>query len=102
MPFPRPLGTGMAAFKRHLVSAEDRRRRAATLGDLARQGLDVFCWCNRCTHHATVATAELILRLGPATPVPEVGAGMRCSGCGARDVATRPAWPSLGQVARHG
>jgi hypothetical protein len=27
---------------------------------------------------------------------------MRCSGCGSKDVAARPDWPSLGQIARHG
>ena len=46
--------------------------------------------------------ARLVRELGPQFAVPEVGARMRCTGCGAKDVATRPAWPSLGQVARHG
>jgi hypothetical protein len=45
---------------------------------------------------------RLVRELGPQFAVPEVGARMRCTGCGAKDVATRPAWPSLGQVARHG
>jgi Fur family ferric uptake transcriptional regulator len=26
---------------------------------------------------------------------------LRCTGCGSKDIATRPAWPSLGQVTRH-
>ncbi len=40
--------------------------------------------------------------LGRGHPVPEVGARLCCSRCAGKDVATRPAWPSLGQVARHG
>jgi hypothetical protein len=73
-----------------------------TLGDLIEQGLDVFCWCNRCGHSAVVATPLLAAEIGPLAPVPTVAARMRCSGCGARDVATRPAWPSGGVVSRHG
>jgi hypothetical protein len=26
---------------------------------------------------------------------------MRCTSCGAKDVAARPSWPSLGQVSSH-
>jgi len=89
----------MAAIKRGLMDGEERRLRASKLGDLA--GVAVFCWCNRCGHNAVVETAGLIAELGPAYPVPEVGARMRCSGCGSKDVATRPHWPGLGQVTRH-
>jgi hypothetical protein len=33
--------------------------------------------------------------------VPEIGVHMRCTACGAKDVAARPSWPSLGQVSSH-
>lgn len=92
----------MGAIKRGRLRAQDAQQRATTLGELAGQGVDVFCWCNRCSHNAVLETPALVARLGPMTPVPEVGARLRCSGCGAKDVATRPAWPGLGQVARHG
>lgn len=75
--------------------------RPTTLGDLYVQGLKVFCWCNRCTHNAQLDPEPLCRRLGPQLPVPEAGARMRCSSCGSKDIATRPAWPSLGQVTRH-
>lgn len=91
----------MAAIKRGQLDGEERRRRVSRLGDLARAEVEVFCWCNRCGHNAVMETARLIAELGPAYPVPEVGARMRCSGCGSKDVATRPHWPGLGQVARH-
>jgi hypothetical protein len=93
----------MAGIKRRQLAAEDRAQPTATLGDLANhgRGVDVFCWCNRCGHNAVVPTARLALELGPDFPVPEVGTRMRCSGCGSKDVATRPAWPSLGLVASH-
>jgi hypothetical protein len=32
----------------------------------------------------------LSLALGPSFPVPEIGTRLRCSHCGAKDVATRP------------
>jgi hypothetical protein len=92
----------MAGFKRRELAERDRRLGAATLSDLAAQGVAVFCWCNRCGHNAELATETLIARLGPDFPVPDAGARLRCTACGGKDVATRPAWPSLGQVARHG
>ena len=67
----------MAAIKRGLLDGEERRLRASKLGDLARAGVEVFCWCNRCGHNAVVETAGLIAELGPGYPVPEVGARMR-------------------------
>jgi hypothetical protein len=91
----------MSGFKRRLVEAEDRQLKAIVLAELANEKVDVFCWCNRCGHNAVVATSALIMALGPGFPVPEVGGQMRCTGCGAKDVATRPAWPSLGSVANH-
>lgn len=91
----------MAALKRNLQTRADRRLQATTLGDLAARNLGVFCWCNRCSHHASLTAATLAAQLGPHFPVPEVGGRLRCSSCGARDVASRPEWPSLGLVARH-
>lgn len=92
----------MAGFKRKLLAAEDGRLKAITLAELLDAKVDVFCWCNRCGHNAVLAAARLLAELGPGFPVPELGGRMRCTGCGSKDVATRPAWPSLGPVARHG
>lgn len=92
----------MARFKRQHLREQEARLPKVRLGDLVDQGLNVFCWCNRCDHNAVVETALLVSRLGPATPVPEVGAAMRCTSCGSQDVATRPDWPSLGTTTRHG
>lgn len=72
-----------------------------TLGDLLEMGHDVFCWCNRCSHHATLSAGRLLAQMGPAMPVPAVAARLVCSGCGGREVVTRPAWPSMGPVSRH-
>lgn len=92
----------MGKLKERALSGDEAARPRTRLGDLAREAVDIFCWCNRCGHNATLATAMLVARFGPALPVPEVGARLRCSGCGGKDVATRPDWPSLGQVTRHG
>lgn len=91
----------MARIKSSQLSETERRTRAMTLAELHDSGIDVFCWCNRCGHNAVLATARLAAELGPAFPVPEIGARTRCSGCGSRDVATRPAWPAIGQVTNH-
>lgn len=95
----------MGGFKREHTKQQDATLRAtqpaACLGDLKARDVDVFCWCNRCGHNAVVEIDRLLLELGPAYPVPEVGTKMRCSGCGCKDIATRPDWPSLGQVANH-
>jgi hypothetical protein len=45
--------------------------------------------------------AVFVAQFGPAFPVPDIGAHLRCSGCGSKNIAARPAWPSLGQVTRH-
>jgi len=91
----------MGRLKQRRLASEDHDRRATALGDLQRDGIKIFCWCNRCGHNAVLPADLFIAQLGPAFPVPDVGAHTRCSGCGGKDVATRPAWPSLGQVARH-
>lgn len=91
----------MGRLKNDAIAAEDRRRKATTLGEVAAAGRAVFCWCNRCGHNSELDAGMLAARLGPALPVPEVGPRLRCSGCGAKDIATRPAWPSQGPVAGH-
>lgn len=91
----------MGRLKRDMIDRQDRDRRPTRLADLAQGKVGVFCWCNRCGHHAEAATAMLISQLGPDFPVPEIGARMRCSACGSKDVATRPAWPSQGQITKH-
>ena len=91
----------MAALKRRWQDAREQQISAITVGDLVAHQVDVFCWCNRCTHHAVLSVQMLMAQFGSAMPVPEIGARLRCSGCGSKDIATRPDWPSLGLVARH-
>lgn len=84
-------------------TALDEPKNPTTLADMIHEGLSVFCWCNSCGHNSTVDPVPLATALGPLFPVPELGGRMRCSLCQARDIATRPAWPSHGggQIARH-
>jgi hypothetical protein len=91
----------MGRIKESRQRQEDAGIRAATLGELAADGLGVFCWCNRCGHNAVLAIGRLVDELGHAFPVPEVGGRLRCTGCGGKDIATRPAWPGLGPVTSH-
>lgn len=91
----------MGRIKRACLDKEEGQQRAATLGDLAQSNIDVFCWCNRCSHNSVVSITLLLGQLGPPLPVPEVGVHMRCSSCGAKDIAARPAWPSIGAVTLH-
>lgn len=90
----------MSQTKRKALAREERGLAPARLGELAAQGLGVFCWCNRCFHNAVLESAALLPELGPDFPVPELGARLRCSACQSKDIATRPDWPGLGQVAR--
>jgi hypothetical protein len=82
----------MGRLKEDALASATRFSMAMTLGDLMNQGLDVFCWCNRCGHNAVLAVRLLVGQMGAAQAVPEVGARLRCSGCASKDVATRPAW----------
>lgn len=91
----------MGRLKQDRLAAEERRRHATVLGELQHQNVDIFCWCNRCGHNAVLAVEMLIGQLGPAFPVPDIGTHLRCSSCDSKDIAARPAWPSLGQVTRH-
>ena len=78
----------MSGFKERFIAAQDRLSRPDRLGSLAPRGGVIFCWCNRCAHHARIDGRQLSLTLGPDFPVPEIGARLRCSSCGAKDVAT--------------
>ena len=80
----------MSGFKDRLVAAQERLARPERIGALAARGGAIFCWCNRCAHHARIDGRQLTLTLGPDFPVPEIGAKLRCSNCGAKDVATSP------------
>ena len=91
----------MGRLKHQAMAKRDEALTATRIGDLLPRRIAVFCWCNRCGHNAVVDSGHLAAELGPALPVPDIGVHMRCSGCGSKDVATRPDWPSLGQVARH-
>jgi hypothetical protein len=78
----------MSGFKERFIAAQERLVRPDRLGALASRGGVIFCWCNRCAHHARIDGRQLSLSLGPDFPVPEIGARLRCSSCGAKDVAT--------------
>ena len=73
----------------------------ATLADMSAQGLDIWCWCNGCCHHAVLSTDKLIARLGRDQGVPGVVGHAYCGNCGSRDVETRPNWPTVGVVTQH-
>lgn len=73
-----------------------------TLADVRSYGVDVFCWCNRCHHHAVLPIAILIAQCGPGLPFPAVHGRLRCQACGSRDIHARPNWRGLGTVAWHG
>ncbi len=79
----------MSRFKDSVIAADEHSRRPVRLDQLAAQCVAVFCWCNRCSHRARLDSAQLILALGPGYAVAEIGARLRCSNCGAKDVATR-------------
>jgi hypothetical protein len=66
-----------------------------TLAQVQGYGVDVFCWCNRCHHHAVLPVAVLIAHCAPALPFPVVPGRLRCQACGSKDVHARPNWKGL-------
>ncbi|GAB4176954.1 MAG: hypothetical protein OHK0024_14530 [Thalassobaculales bacterium] len=79
----------MAKLKQQQIEVADAARRGPVLAGLAASG-GVCCWCNRCGHRAILPLSRLLAELGPAYPVAELGARLRCAGCGSKDVAARP------------
>ena len=67
----------MAKFKRTQLDASEQALRPMTLGELEAKAVAVLCWCNRCSHFASVAAAVLAAQLGPQVAVPEIGVHMR-------------------------
>ncbi|MEM7444053.1 MAG: hypothetical protein AAF414_12060 [Pseudomonadota bacterium] len=78
----------MAGFKRQFLAETMSDEGALVLGALASRLGNVFCQCQRCGHASLVEAVQLMRQLGPEMAVAEVGTRMRCSGCGAKDVAT--------------
>ncbi len=74
-----------------------------TLKDLLYENLDIFCWCSKCNHNNVLKTKQIIKKLGPNYPVPEVRHHLRCKECkNTQDITTRPNWPTHGgQITRH-
>lgn len=67
---------------------------------LVDEGLNVWVWCEDCSHHASLAAAALLARFGDV-PVKSLAQRMKCSKCQGRHVFTRPDWPKQGLVTRH-
>ena len=60
-----------------------------TIGDLIHAGKLLWVYCTACGHERDVDPASLALPL--ETPVPGLGrAHLKCSGCGSRDIDTKP------------
>lgn len=64
-----------------------------TLGDLAVEELNVWCWCYACSHNSVLETLKLIEHLGLDYEVPSVHMVLICSECGARFAHAKPDWP---------
>ena len=89
--------------KKNLTNYTTNTSPSIKLHDLVYEKLDIFCWCNKCSHNNIIKTAHLIEKLGENYSVPEIGRNLRCRKCNNKqDISTRPNWPSYGgQIARH-
>ncbi len=72
-----------------------------TLGDLHRRKVNLWAWCNDCSHNRELPLPALIARFGSGQTAAGVAAWARCSACGSRRVETRPAYQSQGVVSSH-
>ena len=66
-----------------------------TLGDLRERGIELWAWCNDCSHNRVLPLDNLIDRFGIAQTAASIAAWARCSACDSRRVETRPAYESL-------
>lgn len=69
-----------------------------TLNGLKSKGLDVWSWCLASHREAVVPVDELLERLPGGFAVPDVGTVLKCSECGQKVPAVRPAWTRVDQI----
>ena len=65
------------------------------LGWLVERRLNLWVWCEGCSHHKVVPTEPLHEKFGNAT-IYEVKHKFRCAQCGGREIFLRPDWHGAG------
>lgn len=70
-----------------------------TLSWLRARGLNIWVWCEACSHSAILAPDPLLARLGDYA-IPDLGQRLYCSQCRSRAIFARPDWPRQGLVSR--
>ena len=65
------------------------------LGWLVERRLNLWVWCESCSHHKVVAAAPLYKKYGDA-PLSAVRHKFRCAPCGGREIFLRPDWHGAG------
>ena len=86
---------------RKKIRAKESCSKPATLAQLRARRIDVWAWCNACSHHAVLPLTLLLRRFGPEMPMPALRHELRCGDCGSTNVEARPHWRGLGVIARH-
>ena len=71
-----------------MADHQDETPSPVTLGDLAREGRLLWCYCQQCGDEREVDPRAL--GLSDAQPVPTTGARLKCSQCGSREIETKP------------
>jgi hypothetical protein len=71
---------------------------------LVERRLNIWLWCEACSHQASLATPPILARFGDLN-LTALGRRFRCSNCQSRDIFIRPDWHgagwSRGVVSRH-
>ena len=62
---------------------------------LVERRLNVWVWCETCSHHKVVAAARLLARFGDAALL-DLKTKFTCSACGGREIFLRPDWHGAG------
>jgi hypothetical protein len=64
-----------------------------TLGELQQATPSVWLWCERCQHHAPLASAVAVILWGPKASSDKLRAAARCTGCGNKGATVQhPGW----------
>jgi len=76
------------------------REQPVRLSWLVQKRLNVWLWCEACSHHASLPVPPIMARHGDIT-LGELRRKSRCSKCRSQQVFVRPDWPKRGVVSRH-
>jgi len=69
--------------------------RPVRLSWLVERRVDVWVWCESCSHHKVLPAGPLLQRFGDAVLL-DLRGKFRCAACGGKEIFLRPDWHGAG------